>query len=69
MTDGPTERERLKRAFLTRHGLGDARRETMAGDASTRLYERLHLEDGKTLILMDQPPAAESEPAPPRRHA
>ena len=65
MTDGPTERERLKRAFLTSHGLGHARRETMAGDASTRLYERLHLEDGKTLILMDQPPAAESEPAPP----
>ena len=37
----------------------------MAGDASTRLYERLHLASGKTLILMDQPPAAESEPAPP----
>ncbi len=60
-----TDREALKRDFLAEHGLADARRETMAGDASTRLYERLHLGEGKTLILMDQPPAAESEPAPP----
>jgi len=65
LTDGPTDREALKRAFLAGAGLADARRETMAGDASTRLYERLHLSDGKTLILMDQPPAAESEPASP----
>ncbi len=60
-----SDRETLKRDFLAAHGLAEARRETMAGDASTRLYERLRLKDGKTLILMDQPPAAESEPAPP----
>jgi aminoglycoside/choline kinase family phosphotransferase len=60
-----TDREGLKREFLAKAGLGDARREIMAGDASTRLYERLHPANGQTLILMDQPPAAESEPAPP----
>ncbi len=60
-----SDRETLKRDFLAKAGLADARRETMAGDASTRLYERLHLSDGRRLILMDQPPAAESEPAPP----
>jgi aminoglycoside/choline kinase family phosphotransferase len=60
-----TDHETSKRDFLAKHGLADAGRETMAGDASTRLYERLHLADGGTLILMDQPPATESEPAPP----
>ena len=60
-----TDREVLKRDFLAKAGLGAAGREIMAGDASTRLYERLHLADGGALILMDQPPAAESEPAPP----
>jgi aminoglycoside/choline kinase family phosphotransferase len=65
LTDLSTEREALKRRFLAQAGLADARREAMSGDASTRLYERLHLSDGRTLILMDQPPAAESEPAPP----
>ncbi len=65
MSDASTERETLKRRFLADAGLADARREAMSGDASTRLYERLHLADDKTLILMDQPPAAESEPAPP----
>ncbi len=58
-------RETLKRQFLKGAGLADARRETMAGDASTRLYERLHLADGSTVVLMDQPPATESEPAAP----
>jgi aminoglycoside/choline kinase family phosphotransferase len=61
-----TDREVLKRDFLAKAGLGAARREIMAGDASTRLYERLHSAGGETLILMDQPPAAESEPAPER---
>jgi aminoglycoside/choline kinase family phosphotransferase len=37
----------------------------MSGDASTRLYERLRFPDGRTAVLMDQPPAAETEPAPP----
>ena len=60
-----TDRQTLKLDFLASAGLADARRETMAGDASTRLYERLHRPDGSTVIFMDQPPAAESEPAPP----
>src|SRR5580704_9873922 len=38
----------------------------MAGDASTRLYERLHLPGGGRLIFMDQPPSAESQPCPPQ---
>src|SRR5580704_16339789 len=37
----------------------------MAGDASTRLYERLHLPGGGRLIFMDQPPSAETQPCPP----
>ena len=37
----------------------------MGGDASTRAYERLHLKDGSTRILMDQAPRLESAPCPP----
>src|SRR5262249_13179324 len=40
-------------------------RERMGGDASTRLYERLHRGDGTSLIFMDQPPALESSVCPP----
>ena len=31
----------MKAEFLAGHGLADARREKLPGDASTRLYERL----------------------------
>jgi len=55
----------MKSAFLAAHGLGEARRERLAGDASTRLYERLHRPGGVSLIFMDQPPAAETQPCPP----
>ncbi len=65
MSEVSIEREALKRQFLAKAGLGGAERQVMAGDASTRLYERLRLSNGSSLILMDQPPAAESEPAPP----
>lgn len=58
-------REALKAAFLAEAGFGDARREALAGDASTRAYERLHLPTGATLIFMDQPPRAETAPCPP----
>lgn len=58
-------REDLKRAFLAANGLGDSRRERLPGDASTRAYERLHRPDGAMLILMDQPPQAETAPCPP----
>jgi len=60
-----SEREAAKAAFLTTHGLGDARRELMSGDASTRVYERLFLPDGTSRIFMDQPPRAETAPCPP----
>lgn len=36
-----SEREAAKAAFLAEHGLADAVREPLTGDASTRLYERL----------------------------
>jgi aminoglycoside/choline kinase family phosphotransferase len=62
---GLDEREELRRAFLTSAGYGAAVRTRMSGDASTRSYERLALPGGGTRILMDAPPAAESEPAGP----
>lgn len=63
--DLSSDREALKADFLQRLGLGAARRESLTGDASTRSYERLHLADGSTAILMDQPPAVESTVCPP----
>ena len=58
------EREALKASFLATAGLQHARREGLAGDASTRAYERLFLADGSRRIFMDQPPV-ESAPCPP----
>jgi len=60
-----SDREAEKAAFLAGHGLADARRERLAGDASTRLYERLHRPGRPSLIFMDQPPHAETTPCPP----
>lgn len=60
-----SDRETQRRDFLARAGLADAVRTPLPGDASTRRYERLTLPDGRTLMLMDQPPAAESRPADP----
>lgn len=60
-----SEREALKAAFLTDNGFGDVRREPLAGDASTRAYERLHRDGGVSFIFMDQPPRAETAPCPP----
>ena len=60
-----SDREAEKAAFLAANGFGDARRERLAGDASTRLYERLHRAGGPSLIFMDQPPNAETAPCPP----
>lgn len=60
-----SEREAQKAAFLVDAGLGSARREPLAGDASTRLYERLYLANGTTLIFMDQPLALEAAICPP----
>jgi len=61
-----TDRESAKRGFLAKAELSWARREPLAGDASTRSYERLHLPGGRTLMLMDSPPSAESRPCGPR---
>ena len=60
-----SEREAEKSAFLTRAGLADAVRMPLAGDASTRRYERLRAPSGESLIFMDQPPALESLVCPP----
>lgn len=60
-----SERDALKSDFLAAHGFGTAVREPMGGDASTRLYERLRLADGTSLIFMDQPPAKETPVCPP----
>jgi aminoglycoside/choline kinase family phosphotransferase len=59
-----SDREALKAKFLADHGFGRASREPLAGDASTRAYERLRLADGSRLIFMDQPPG-EDAPCPP----
>ncbi len=60
-----SDRDGRKAEFLKAAGLADARRELLAGDASTRAYERLHRADGSAVIFMDQPPAAESAVCPP----
>lgn len=60
-----SDREGRKAEFLKAAGLDGARRELLAGDASTRRYERLHLPSGAHVIFMDQPPATESAVCPP----
>ncbi len=59
------EREAAKGRFLAEHGLAQARREPLAGDASTRSYARLYPAGAKPLILMDQPPVLETPICPP----
>jgi N-acetylmuramate 1-kinase len=48
--------------FLADAGWGQASRTFLAGDASDRRYERLHLR-GKTAVLMDAPPGKGDDPA------
>ena len=60
-----SERETAKAAFLADNGFSDWKREQLAGDASTRLYERLHGPGGESRIFMDQPPSVETAPCPP----
>jgi aminoglycoside/choline kinase family phosphotransferase len=60
-----SDREALKAEFLRAHGLGDAQRQALAGDASTRSYERLIRLDGSCLVFMDQPAVLESPVCPP----
>ena len=60
-----SDRELQRLDFLKTAGLADAVRTPLAGDASTRRYERLTTPSGSTLMLMDQIAAAESPPADP----
>jgi aminoglycoside/choline kinase family phosphotransferase len=60
-----SDRERQRLDFLKTAGLADAVRTPLAGDASTRRYERLTTPSGQSLMLMDQVAAAESPPADP----
>ncbi len=54
-----TSRDETIRAFLDRAGWGDAIRADLAGDASTRRYERLRGPRGRA-VLMDWPRASEA---------
>ena len=54
-----TSRDETIRAFLDAAGWGDATRGPLAGDASTRRYERLHGPRGAA-VLMDWPRAPEA---------
>ncbi len=60
-----SDREQQRLDFLKAAGLAEAARAPLAGDASTRRYERLTTPSGVSLMLMDQPAAAESPPADP----
>lgn len=60
-----SDRELQRLDFLRTAGLADAVRTPLAGDASTRRYERLTTPSGLSLMLMDQAPAAESQPCDP----
>ena len=60
-----SDREHQRLDFLKTAGLADAVRTPLAGDASTRRYERLTTPSGRSLMLMDQVAAAESPPADP----
>jgi len=50
-----TDRKQLLIEFIQKSGWSDATRQTVAGDASNRRYERLTKQDGTTIILMDAP--------------
>jgi N-acetylmuramate 1-kinase len=49
------------RAFLDASGVGATERQRMQGDASTRIFERLTLDD-QTTILMNAPPQPDGPP-------
>lgn len=58
------ERSEALARLLAETGFAEARRAPLAGDASTRRYERLIL-PGRSAMLMDAPGSAESAPCPP----
>ena len=53
------ERSNEMDRFLSEHGYSAATRSMLAGDASFRRYERVHIE-GEVLVLMDAPPPWEN---------
>ena len=55
------ERIAQVRAFLDQSGFGAAERRRLQGDASTRIFERLTLDD-QTMILMNAPPRPDGPP-------
>jgi len=55
------ERLAAIRRFLDQSGYADAERERIAGDASTRAYERLRI-DGRTAVLMNAPRRPDGPP-------
>ena len=59
------DREQAKLDLIARSGLDVVARHLLPADASTRRYERLDLADGRTVMLMDQPPATETQPCDP----
>lgn len=60
----PVDRQRAMRDFLSATGWGEAQVTPLPGDASTRRYARLVMND-RHAMLMDQPQGAESPGAPP----
>ena len=58
------QRSEALQRLLKEAGFADAQRVPLAGDASTRRYERLVL-PSRRAVLMDAPPSAESAPCPP----
>ncbi len=63
-TEAAAHRADARRQFLEASGWGAAIAFPMAGDASTRSYERLSLGE-RTAVLMNAPPAAEGAACPP----
>jgi N-acetylmuramate 1-kinase len=55
------ERIAKVRAFLDETGHGEAKRTRLQGDASTRIFERLTLDD-QSLVLMNAPPQPDGPP-------
>src|SRR5690554_5390922 len=63
--DLTTTRDETIRAFLADAGWGEAARRPLAGDASTRRYERLSL-NGRPAVLMDWPSGPDAPVMPGR---
>jgi aminoglycoside/choline kinase family phosphotransferase len=73
MSEADTAREEAMSAFLVESGWQDAKRQPLAGDASTRRYIRV-VKDDQTAMLMDQPqqaemPTADTNATPQQRRA